>query len=776
MTSSSTIIGITRQQPDGAEFATADEGKPLALNASDTPDDLILETSQGSHDTQENAYQDYYEEEDVNSSAWKTFITPGILVATFAAWTGFFIWVHSAENWNAISGDRIISLIGSWAIPSLLIAVAWLIMLRSSRAEASRFADVASSLRTESEALEVRMRTVNEEITMAREFLAQNARELESVGRLSASKLTEAAQQLSVALADSDAKAKTLETVSNAAATNLEQLRKHLPVVTSAAKDVTNQIGSAGNSAQLQVKTLIAGLQRVADAGVTARENIEGLEVRAGEAALQLSHIITQNAKAFETSVNDASTRTTAITQLLNDAQGKITNGLANANEDIDALVEINLSKLTQQVEMLRESLSDLSAQSKTEDSRVTAMIDRISTHIDDRTGILADLDAASTDRTVKLAFAVEALVASTNALNQSLDQSGENTDKLSQHSAALLSALQSAKNELVVSLPDSFSRAEQRLVGSLSQIETATQGAMKLDGVSDDLLAKLSTIQNLISTQGDAVSGLMMASDTQFAAQQEQTDALAAALVETRAMMEHLAESANNDLVIALNKVRDSTQEAAKASRLILDDEMSSVAERLTTQSRQALASAIDGQVAALNDMVQKSLEENIATSQQATQQITRQLAEIDLMTGSLEARISSAREGFSGLDDDSFARQMVMLTESLNSTAIDVAKILSNEVTDTSWAAYLKGDRGVFTRRAVRLLDTNEAKTIASHYSDDAEFREHVNRYIQDFESMMRVLLSTRDGNAIGVTLLSSDVGKLYVALAQSIERLRN
>ena len=144
--------------------------------------------------------------------------------------------------------------------------------------------------------------------------------------------------------------------------------------------------------------------------------------------------------------------------------------------------------------------------------------------------------------------------------------------------------------------------------------------------------------------------------------------------------------------------------------------------------------------------------------------------------MAGNLERRIADSRESFEGVGDDSFARRMVLLTESLNSTAIDVAKILSNDVTDTAWAAYLKGDRGVFTRRAVRLLDAGEARAIAAHYGDDAEFREHVNRYIHDFESMMRVLLSTRDGNAIGVTLLSSDVGKLYVALAQAIERLRN
>ena len=39
-----------------------------------------------------------------------------------------------------------------------------------------------------------------------------------------------------------------------------------------------------------------------------------------------------------------------------------------------------------------------------------------------------------------------------------------------------------------------------------------------------------------------------------------------------------------------------------------------------------------------------------------------------------------------------------------------------------------------------------------------------------------MLRTMLSTRDGNALSVTVLSSDMGKLYVALAQAIERLRN
>jgi len=128
------------------------------------------------------------------------------------------------------------------------------------------------------------------------------------------------------------------------------------------------------------------------------------------------------------------------------------------------------------------------------------------------------------------------------------------------------------------------------------------------------------------------------------------------------------------------------------------------------------------------------------------------------------------------SDADHESLSRHVTLLTESLKSTAIDVTKILSNEVTDTAWAAYLKGDRGVFTRRAVRLLDATDAREILAYYENDADFREYVNRYIHDFEAMLRTLLGTRDGQALSVTLLSSDMGKLYVALAQAIERLRD
>jgi DNA replication initiation complex subunit (GINS family) len=155
---------------------------------------------------------------------------------------------------------------------------------------------------------------------------------------------------------------------------------------------------------------------------------------------------------------------------------------------------------------------------------------------------------------------------------------------------------------------------------------------------------------------------------------------------------------------------------------------------------------------------------------------QLRDQLAKVNELAGNLESRVAHARQRAEEQVDNDFTRRVALITESLNSNAIDIAKALSTDVSDTAWASYLRGDRGIFTRRAVSLVDNAEAKVIAQIYERDREFHEHVSRYIHDFEAMLRQVLSARDGQALGVTLLSSDMGKLYVALAQAIQRLRS
>jgi hypothetical protein len=80
-----------------------------------------------------------------------------------------------------------------------------------------------------------------------------------------------------------------------------------------------------------------------------------------------------------------------------------------------------------------------------------------------------------------------------------------------------------------------------------------------------------------------------------------------------------------------------------------------------------------------------------------------------------------------------------------------------------------------GSWIMRAVKLLDGGQTREIRAHYEAEPEFQQSVNRYVHDFEAMLRRVLAERDGGMIAVTLLSSDMGKLYAALAQALERRR-
>ena len=203
--------------------------------------------------------------------------------------------------------------------------------------------------------------------------------------------------------------------------------------------------------------------------------------------------------------------------------------------------------------------------------------------------------------------------------------------------------------------------------------------------------------------------------------------------------------------------------------------DDTAALSQDIDGQLSGSIVRVLQGRGAELVARLEEAIDSAAAASRETAIQMRDQLAKVDELAGNLENRVARARERAEEQVDNDFARRTALITESLNSTAIDITKVLSADVSETAWASYLRGDRGIFTRRAVSLLDSAEARAVQQHYETDTEFHGHVNRYIHDFEAMLRQLLSTRDGHALGVTLLSSDMGKLYVALAQGIERLR-
>lgn len=160
-------------------------------------------------------------------------------------------------------------------------------------------------------------------------------------------------------------------------------------------------------------------------------------------------------------------------------------------------------------------------------------------------------------------------------------------------------------------------------------------------------------------------------------------------------------------------------------------------------------------------------------STALRSARDLRRQLEMTDKAVSSLEARITQALASSYDEFDDNLAYRLVEITEKLNSQSIAIASSFSMEISEKSWASYLKNDQYIFNRRTLKLLGKRDLRKIAELYNNDDSFKELTSRYLNDFEGMLRKILSTSEGHSIGITLLSSDIGRLYVILDKAIRR---
>jgi len=222
-------------------------------------------------------------------------LVPALALSAVLGWTAFYGWAHQAEIGAGGTPRQWTAWVVAWAVPTLLIVAVWLLAMRTSRREALRFGEIANMLSGESARLEQRLSVVNRELSLAREFLAAQSREIESVGRIACERISTHADRLQTLIRDNGAQVDAIATVSVAARENMERLRDDLPVVANSARDVSNQIGSAGRTAHGQVAELVAGFERLNQFGEASERQVGALQSRV-DAALsafetQLAHV-----------------------------------------------------------------------------------------------------------------------------------------------------------------------------------------------------------------------------------------------------------------------------------------------------------------------------------------------------------------------------------------------------------------------------------------------------------------------------------------------------
>ncbi len=695
-------------------------------------------------------------------------------VAAALVWTGILTWSKLPKIEAGLGMEQGVDMFVQWSIPILLLAVTYLLLIRNSTREAGVFGNVAASLRAESQALEARLHHMNGELSLAREFLANQSLELESLGRTSSDTLLGHAEKIQNIISDSDVKVRSIGDVSDSALTNIEKLREQLPVISTSAKDVTSQIANTGRTAQLQIHEMAQGFERVNEFGKTSDGQIMSLQERAHKAISDLSEAMENMSGSVDAKLAHISDTSGKTFQSLEENSEALTSRLHGNVTLVRAEQDAAVVLMREQLESHEETLTRLAENREQQDAAMSEMLSAMRALLDESEARIAEIDSSGGDKTAKVAFAISALGDNLDEVLQKMLASQDRSQQLFDEAEKLKHTVDANIRDIDETLPASLTQLDERLSQTVAGFQDARAQLDEISNVNTAFAEKVQTAHDSLNAQAETISGLNNDNDV-WNRQNAEVTALIASMQSAREESEALSASANDTLAAALAHVQTTAEKAAQAARAAMQDSIGSVANDFGDKSEQALEQVIHGKASELVGNLEGAINQAIDATHDATVHLKEQLAKVDELATDLEYRVQEARQKAETKTDHDFARRVSLLTESLNSTAIDVTKIFSTEVTDTAWAAYLKGDRGVFTRRAVKLLDAGEVREIAQHYENDMEFQGHVNRYIHDFEAMLRSMLATSEGGAVSVTLLSSDIGKLYVALAQAIERFR-
>lgn len=728
---------------------------------------------------------DMWEEEEVAPSSMPRAIRMVAVVAALL-WIGFYGWFLFGAGFPLPSLADAPGIVTTAAVPLALIAILYLLAMRNSRAEMHRFAEAANLLRAESLNLENRLAGMRDQLAAARSELTEQARILQDLGINSASRLREAAADLTGQIGLVEEKARGLETAGSALAANLTALSNGLPRATEQVAQVGREVTASGGAALEQVALLEVELESVAALTDRAKKEALGATQLLSGQLLQMQEAARAVTGEIDDMISMASERIDGVLGRSREAMEASRQGLDAQAETLGRMIEQSRGAIGSIGTETLENFSGNAAQIEARLREIDALLEQqnglagrltgdLESGLASLSGRFAELEREGGARNQRLGEAMGVLIREAERMERALASGNDTADRLIVRSEALLLALDSSTREIEETVPLALGRLDERLGQTMQIIGRASPEAEKLEAVTEAILGRVGEAEELIRTQAALLKEWLSNAEAHLVTNRIEVEKLGNAIAAADDQAGQLADQSGPRLIEALLRVKETAEQAAERARQSLARTIPEAADALGKASQKALEDAVAEKVTGQLEQISTIAQSALKAAHQASERLMRQMMTIADTSASVERRIDEARQDAEERDRDSFARRAAVLIEALNSTAIDVSKILSNEVSDSAWAAYLKGDRGVFTRRAVRLLDAGEVRQIAVHYDQDAEFREHVNRYIHDFEALLRQILATRDGSALAVTLLSSDMGKLYVALAQAIERLR-
>ena len=759
-----------RAEPEPSPF---DEPETLEL----TTGDIAIEPSFDQHQWAES-------QEEAKGAGGRQVLGTALVVLA-ALWLAFTGWSAG----RALAGQPLTSPgFAQWvavaAGPLALLGLLWIMFGRTRRKEAERFTRSVVTMRTEARSLEALLEVLTQRIQESRTELTMISQHLMQLGDDATGKLGGITREFDSSSERLLRHGEALDRAADAARNDIAVLLEDLPRAEATARSVAEQLRAAGSDSLAKTQQLGATVDDLAARAQSADQLLDGVAQRlsarlaeidaasasaasrVGEAEAGFSGVL--DALLERTSATLAEIRSgidiqaAAVAALVEQSSA----GIGKAGADASEALATNLDHASGAL----EGLSGRVAEQERASQRMIAEIDRGLALIDERFSELAShgderanrfLDSLTRARTE-----LDTLAAQAGAQDQAI---GTLTDRTA--------SLRESIDRLTAEIREGIGTAIGEAQGGADRLVQSAQAAKPEIGWMRDAAVeaseRISASAGQITEQQDRLAALLASVDDGVSGAEAKLAGLSSAIADAQSQAASLSAETGPALVGALVQVREAASHAAERAREAISNVIPESAAKLSAETRQALERVIRESIEERLREVETVAARAVESARAASDRLTQQMLVLGQSAAALEQHIEQTGKDQREKDSEAFARRVSLLIDSMHSAAIDVGKILADEIDDKAWDSYLKGNRGVFTSRAARLMGGGETKAIRAHYESDLEFQRSANRYVHDFEAMLRRVLAERDGSMIAVTLMSSDVGKLYAALSQAIRR---
>ncbi|MEO8175136.1 MAG: hypothetical protein ABI626_00580 [Sphingomicrobium sp.] len=711
----------------------------------------------------------------------------GALVLLAVVWMAYTAWSAG----RVLAGQPLTSpILAQWvaiaAGPLALLGLAWIMFGRTRRREAERFTQSVIAMRQESQSLEALLEVLSQRIEDSQASLVIMAERLMRLGDETTGKMGAITNQLDLSSDRLGRHGHALDRAAESARTDIALLLDDLPRAEATSRAIAEQLRGIGSESTARTADLELQVAALAD---RTQEADRLVAATAQRLVTHLTHIESAGAAAAARVGEAESSFTIALDTLLDRTATTldgIRSGIDSQSAAVSALVDhasAGIGRagmeaadvLGMKIGQAGASLDGLSArvaEQQRESQRMFAEIDSGLTLI---SGRFAELSEHGDDRANHFLGSLSRARAELDTLAEQAGTQDQSIEALAQRTAALRQGIDQLTREIREGLSGAIGDAESGAERVLRVTESAKPEIGWMRDAAIEAASQISASGTGIADQQDRFAALLALIDDGVGKSGTQLAELTSALTEAQGEATRLTAETGPALVAALLQVREAAAHAAERAREAIEGIIPESAGKLSDATREALETAIREGIEDRLRGVEAVAARAVESAREASDRLTQQMITLGQSSNALEQHFMQTQADQREKDSEAFARRVSLLMDSMNSAAIDVGKILSDEIDDKAWSSYLKGNRGVFTRRAVQLLGGSETRAIRAQYEQDMEFHGSVNRYVHDFESMLRRVLAERDGGMMAVTLMSSDMGKLYAALASAIERRR-